>query len=117
MNRLSTMLTATVALTGAVVAVPTQASANPLLLAPGVIIVHHAIAAWVAPTIAAAAIGGVALGAAATHAGGPIYPAGAAPAALPPGSPAALPPEEGAPGCYFTHARIEGVWHRVQVCD
>jgi hypothetical protein len=116
MKKLSTLLTAATAMAGVAVAVPTQASAHPLLLAPGVIILHHAVAAWVAPTIAAAAVGGVAVGALATRPGGPFYPVGAAPAALPAGAPEALPPEA-APGCYFTNARIHGVWHRVQVCD
>jgi hypothetical protein len=59
------------------------------------------------------AVTGAAVGAAATH---PYtYPpyAYAAPAAGPVVAAAPAP----AAGCYFTTARIRGVWHQVQVCD
>jgi hypothetical protein len=101
MRPILTTLTAAAALVGVGTAAPTPASANPLVIAP--------LAA--AAILGGTAIGGVAVGAAVTHPA--VVPVPAAPAAYP--SYAAAEPV--VPGCYYTHARVRGAWHRVQVCD
>ena len=108
MNRILTGVTAAAALGGVALAMPTSASANPLIIAP--------VAA--AAILGGTAVTGVAVGAAATHpyAYPPnTYPSGyVAPAQ---GPVVAVGPGTAAPGCYYTNSRIRGVWHRVQVCD
>jgi len=99
MKRILTGLAAGAAMLGLAVGVPTSA---------------QAFVPAVAAAIAGGAIlGGTALGAATTvpyHYGyyGPSYAEVA---------PAAPTVESVGPACYYTHARIHGLWRRVRVCD
>ena len=107
MNKVITGLTAAVVLGGAALTMPTSASANPLIIAP--------VAA--AAILGGTAVTGAAVGAAATH---PYtYPSEAYPSgyAVPAAGPVVAAAPAAVAGCYFTNARIHGVWHRVQVCD
>jgi hypothetical protein len=101
MKRILTTLTATAAVLGVAVMAPTQASAF-----------------FVAPAIAALAIGGGVVGGAVVgsaltnpHPRGSIVVTDASTAPEPPLAPAAQP------GCYPSTAKIQGVWHHIQVCD
>ncbi len=66
--------------------------------------------AWLAVTIVGSVAAGALVGATAANAGywGPA-------AALPPAPTPSVYVTN--PGCTFTHARVHGVWRRVQVCD
>ncbi|SDR37921.1 hypothetical protein SAMN05444161_3376 [Rhizobiales bacterium GAS191] len=106
MNRILAALTGAAALVG-VAAMPTQASANPIVLAP--------VAA--AAILGGTAVGGTLLGTAVASNARPTYvaPTPVEPAYGP--VVAATPTVPVGPGCYYTRARIHGAWHRVQVCD
>jgi len=106
MNRILTTLTAATAVVGVGAAVPSTASANPVVIAP--------LAA--AAILGGVGLGGIVLGTAAANANAhPAYTA-AYPAPVEP-SYVATPSVTVGPGCYFTRARVAGAWHRVQVCD
>ncbi|SDR64196.1 hypothetical protein SAMN05519103_09509 [Rhizobiales bacterium GAS113] len=106
MNRILAALTGAAALAG-VALMPTQASANPIVLAP----------AAAAAILGGTALGGTVLGTAVASNARPTYvaPAPVEPAYRP--VVAATPTVPTGPDCYTTRARIHGEWHRVQVCD
>ncbi|MGO4870244.1 MAG: hypothetical protein ACLPGW_06475 [Roseiarcus sp.] len=97
MRTVSKTLVAATAALALVSAVPTQAAANPAV-----------VAGW---WIVAAIAGGVVVGAAVTH------PEMFTPAAAPAPMPAVSVTNAPTTGCYWTHGRVHGVWRRVQVCD
>lgn len=97
MRSLTKTLIAAIAALGLVSAAPTQAAANPA-----------AVAAW---WIVGAIAGGAVVGMAATQTG--IF----APAQAATPTPGVYVTNEPTTGCYWTHARVHGAWHRVQVCD
>jgi hypothetical protein len=111
MNRILTALTAATAIGGAAVAMPNTASANPLVIAP--------VAA--AAILGGTAVGGAAIGSAATANAYPAYGNPAygypEPVGVGAGPVVATGPTVTEPGCYFTNARVHGIWRRVQVCD
>lgn len=104
MRKIVTSVGAAALALGLGAAAPTPAAANPVLIAP----------AWLAVTIVGSVAAGALVGASAAHAndvavaGGP--PPGPAPSVY-------VTDQPSGPGCYFTHARVHGVYHRVQVCD
>jgi hypothetical protein len=104
MKPILTTLTAAAAMLGVGMTAPTPASANPLIIAP--------VAA--AAILGGTALGGVAIGSAAAHsAPAAVVPVPAAPSAY-------YAYGDGgsvAPACYYTRARVHGMWRRVQVCD
>jgi len=96
MRSLSKSLIAAVAALGVISAAATPAAANPLIIAP-----------WaLAAIIGGSVVGGAVVGSAVANS-----------AAAPPPSPAVTVTNPPAPGCRWTHARVEGVWRIVQVCD
>jgi hypothetical protein len=102
-----TTLSAGALVAGLSVAAPTSASANPLIIAPA------AAAAWLIGGI----VGGLFVGDAIASNGHPFVVAASEPVPPPPPPVVAAPVDQPAPGCYFSRARIHGMWHRVQICD
>jgi hypothetical protein len=103
MRKILIGLTSALTIAASVVTVPTPASAYP---------------GWVIPAIAAAGVGGIALGAGISSAQaqttGSIFSA-------PPGSPVLPqishdPNTMVQPGCHLARERIRGEWRRVEVC-
>jgi len=97
MTGLSKMASVSTIVAALAVTAPIKAEANPLIIGP-----------WVAAlVIGGAVVGGAAVGSAVTanaKDGHPaVYVDDTAPAA---GNP-----------CYYTHASVNGVWRRVQVCN
>ena len=96
-------LTSALAIAASATAVPTPASAYP---------------GWVIPAIAAAGVGGIALGAsigsAQARTTGSIYTA--APGAPVPPPVVYDPNTMVQPGCHLACERIRGEWRRVEVC-
>ena len=97
MRSLAKTLIAAIAAFGLVSAAPTQAAANPAV-----------VAGW---WIVAAIAGGAVVGVAAAQSG--VF----TPAKAETPTPGVYVTNEPTTGCYWTHARVHGAWHRVQVCD
>ena len=105
MRPILTTLTAAAAMVGVGATAPAPAWANPVVIAP--------LAA--AAILGGTALTGVVVGSAATRAApAQAVPVPAAPAAYYGYGDGYASPSAG--GCYFTNARVRGVWHRVQVC-
>ena len=114
MNRILTTAVAGAAVIGVAAAVPTQASANPVIIAPALL---------------ALALGGAVVGSAATNAqhpqgrvlvtsdNGPVPADGAQVADGAQAADATPAPTGAAPGCRPDRAKIHGVWHNIQICD
>ena len=103
MRKLVTTVGAATLALGLGAAALTPAAANPVLIAP----------AWLAVIIVGAGAGGALVGAAAAHANDVAYnapPPGPQPGVF-------VTDEPSGPGCYYTHARVHGAYHRVQVCN
>ena len=105
---------------GLAAAAPSEASANPLLLAPAAL-------AWI---IGGSIAGGVVVGSAAASAhpvvinGTPTAEVVEQPAYVAPTAEVVEQPAYVAPStvvvqqnCYWTRGRVHGIWRRVQVCD
>lgn len=135
MNRLLTTVVAATAMAGVGVAAPTEASANPLIIAPALAVL----------LFGGVAVGGAVVGATianSSHPAGRVMVTDTEPAPPPPG-PGAPPPPAAAPGpgpmsaapgapgpmvaqapdgvvnqpCYPTRAKLHGTWHDIEVCD
>jgi hypothetical protein len=119
MNRILTTAVAGAAVIGVAAAVPTQASANPVVIAP----------ALLALALGGAVVGGAVVGSAATNAqhpqgrvlvtsdNGPVPADGAQVADGAQAADATPAPTGAAPGCRPDRAKIHGVWHNIQICD
>ena len=90
-------LTSALALAAAPVAMPTAASANPVLLVPALI-----------------GVGGLGVGAAAGASAQQHNDTVVAPQRE---DYVARPAPAVQPACYWTTGRVHGIWRRVQVCD
>jgi hypothetical protein len=124
MNRIMKGAVAATALVGVAAAAPTEASANPLIIAPALAVL----------LFGGVAVGGAVVGASIANSSHPRGRVMVSDATAP--GPAAGPPPP-APGqmsegpvagpmvadassgrpCYPTRAKLNGVWHDIEVCD
>ena len=104
MRKLVTTVGAATLALGLGAAAPTPAAANPVLIAP----------VWLAVTIVGSVAAGALVGATATHANDMAAAEGPPPGPQPG---VFVTDEPSGPGCYYTHARVHGAYHRVQVCN
>ncbi len=100
MSRIIKAVAASTIALGLATALPVQAEANPLIIAPAVAVL----------LFGGAAVGGAVLGASAAHANDVAAPT--------PGTVVVTDNPPPAPAnCYMTRGLVHGVWRRVQVCN